>query len=158
MANTTYLKNEVEPYLRKWAARRIGVALEKCPVVVGQDSDGRDVRFEFDGVSPDGTVGVCISASTSYKTGQMRKFFMEATLLNRVSAFKRRIMVFTSRHMWEAFKNECDGLIDMKNIEPMFYTDLPKEMQVRIAEIYQQSAKEVGDKSGPGRKSRGKRK
>jgi hypothetical protein len=88
----------------------------------------------------------------------MRKFFMEATLLNRVSAFKRRIMVFTSRHMWEAFKNECDGLIDMKNIEPMFYTDLPKEMQVRIAEIYQQSAKEVGDKSGPGRKSRGKRK
>ena len=152
MANTSYLIKVVEPYLLNWTAQKIGIPLEKKKVVVGEDSEGRSVSYQFDGVSEDGEVGVCISASSSYKVGQMRKFFMEATLLNRVRRFKRRIMVFVNEGIWEGFKNQCDGMADLKNIEPMVCADLPDEMSAEIRKIYKESAAEVGDKSGPGKR------
>lgn len=157
MADTSYLRKVVEPYLLARVSERMGVPLAKKRVVVGHDSADRPVSFEFDGVAQDGTVGVCISASTSYKTGQMRKFFIEATLLNRVPYFRRRIMVFIEDHMWQSFKNQCDGLVDLKNIEPMIFTDLPQKMRARIDDIYAKSAREVGDKAGRGIRVPGRR-
>ena len=157
MANTSYLRKVVEPHLLEWTAQQIGTPLAEERVVVGHDSGGRPVSYKFDGVSDDGTVGVCISASMSYKTGQMRKFFLEATLLNRVQQFDRRIMVFIEEHMWDGFKNQCDGLVDLKNIEPMICNDLPEEMRAEIHRIYKESAKEVGDKSGRGTTVPGRR-
>jgi len=150
MANTTYLKKTVEPYLLEWTSKQISMPLVKKQVVVGKDSAGRPVSFEFDGMSEDGTVGVCISASTSYKTGQMRKFFMEAALLNRAPQFQRRIMVFVEPQMWESFRKQCDGLVDLGNIEALICTELPRQMRAGIAEVYAASAREVGDKSGRG--------
>ena len=157
MADTSYLKQVVEPHLRDWAAGKLGVSLASRKVVVGKNSEGAPVSFQFDGVSEDRTVGVCVSASTSYKPGQMRKFFMEATLLNRVPSFRRRVMVFISDHMWEAFKNQCDGLVDLRNIEPMICTDLPREMRAKISAVYAKAAREVGDKSGRGVRVPGRR-
>jgi hypothetical protein len=113
MANTSYLRKTVQPFLLKWTTQQIGVGLKPRKMVVGHAMDGSPVPFESDGVSDDGTVGVCISASTSYKVGQMRKSFMEATLLNRVVQFNRCIMVFVEKHVWEGFKNQCDGLVDL---------------------------------------------
>jgi len=124
---------------------------------VGNNSKGEPVHYEFDGVSEDGTIGVCVSASTSYKTGQMRKLFIDATLLNRCCRFKRRIMVFIEKHVWEGFKNQCDGLVDLNKIEPLICTDLPQDMRAKIAEIYKASAEEVGDRSGRGTKVPGRR-
>ncbi len=157
MANTSYLRKVVGPYLLEWTARQIGVHLAEKRVVVGYDSDESPVPYRFDGVSEDGTVGVCVTASTSYKVGQMRKLFLEATLLNRARQFNRRIMVFVEEHMWEGFKNQCDGLVDLKNIEPMICTVLPDEMRLKIHEIYAESAREVGDKSGRGVRTPGRR-
>ena len=150
MANTSYLKKVVEPHFLAWLSKRIGQALAPARVLVGRDSDNRPVRFAFDGVSKDGSIGVCISASCSYKTGQMRKYFMEASLLCRCPQFRRRIMVFTSPACWEGFKNQCDGLVDLCKIEPVICEDLSDDMRQKIKEIYLASAKEVGDKSGPG--------
>lgn len=158
MADTSYILKFVEPRMRDWVAQKIGTPLYKRKIAVGKNSDNREVRFEFDGVSEDGRVGVCISASSSYKPGQMRKFFMEATLLNRVHQFNRRIMVFIDQRMWDSFKNQCDGMIDLKNIEPMICNELPTDMRAKIGEIYKKSAAEVGDKSGPGMRIPGKRK
>jgi hypothetical protein len=157
MANTTYLKTIVEPFLVDWAARKIGVPLHPQRVVVGQDSGGRPVNFEFDGVSPDGTTGVCVSASSSYKVGQMRKYFMEAAVLNRCRQFTRRIMVFTNRGNWEGFVNQCDGLLELSRIEPLICDEVPEEMRARILEVYTKAAREVGDRSGPGRRVPAKR-
>ncbi|MCJ7543599.1 MAG: hypothetical protein MUP47_03370 [Phycisphaerae bacterium] len=157
MANTSYLRKVVEPFLLKWTAEKIGVPLESARVIVGRDSNDRPIRFAFDGVSEDGSVGVCISASSSYKTGQMRKYFMEATLLCRCPRFRRRIMVFTSSACWEGFKNQCDGLVDLCKIEAMICDDLSDEMRQKINEVYLESAKEVGDKAGPGLKIPGRR-
>jgi hypothetical protein len=148
MADTSYLKQVVEPFLLHWTSKHIGVALVKRTVPVGKADDGRIVPYEFDGVSPDGTVGVCISASSSYKTGQMRKFFMEATLLNRVPEFRRRIMVFTDDRMRLAFCNQCDGLADLTHIEFLSCTEMPSEMKERALKVCRKAADEVGDKSG----------
>jgi hypothetical protein len=87
----------------------------------------------------------------------MRKFFMEATLLNRVRRFKRRVMVFVERHVWDGFKNQCDGLIDLKKIEPLICTRLPREMRAGIGAVYEASAREVGDRSGRGIRIPGRR-
>jgi len=157
MADTSYLKKVVEPYLLRWASKRLKVRLKPTKVVVGKNSDGFPVSFEFDGVSEDGTVGVCVSASTSYKVGQERKFFMEATLLNRVRQFRRRVMVFIEGHVWESFKNRCDGLVKLSRIEPLICTRLPRAMRAKIDEIYKVSAQEVGNKAGPGVRVPGKR-
>ena len=157
MANTSYLRMVVHPYLLDWVSKRIGVPLGPAKVIVGYDGDGCPVRFGFDGVSDDETIGVCISASSSYKTGQMRVYFMEATLLNRCRQFRRRIMAFTGTASWEGFRNQCDGLVDLKNIEPLICDDLPEEMRLKIQEVYTESAKEVGDRSGPGVRIPGRR-
>lgn len=158
MADTSYIKKVVEPYLREWTSEQIGVPLRKEKIVVGYNTENQPVSFEFDGVSEDKKIGVCISASSSYKIGQMRKYFVDATLLNRVQSFKRRIMVFINNNSWKGFKNQCDGMIDLKNIESLICTELPEEMRKEIHKIYQKSAAEVGDKSGPGLKLPGRRK
>jgi len=151
MANTSYLKKEVEPVLVQWASEKLGVPLSKKRVVVGQNSQGEDVSFEFDGVSADGGIAVCVSASSSYKTGQMRKFFMEATLLNQVPQFRQRAMVFISENIRKGFKNQCDGLVDLGKIELLVCTDLREDMKVKIREIFRSAAKEVRAKRGPGK-------
>jgi hypothetical protein len=158
MADTSYLRRVVEPYLLYWAGDRLKTQLEPRREYIGKNSGGGLVHFAFDGVSQDGSVGVCISASRSYKTGQMRKLFLDATLLNRCPRFKRRVMVFVEKHVWEGFKNQCDGMVDLRRIEPLVCTDLPPGMRARIEQIYSASAKEVGDRSGRGTKTPGKRK
>jgi hypothetical protein len=157
MADTSYLRRVVEPYLVNWVSRRLGTTFTPGREFVGKSSNGERVHYAFDGVSEDGKIGVCVSASTSYKTGQMRKLFMDATLLNRCHRFKRRIMVFVEKHVWEGFKNQCDGLVDLNKIEPLICTNLPQDMRAKIAEIYKASADEVGDRSGRGTKVPGKR-
>ena len=159
MANTSYLTRDVEPYLRDWASARLGVKLSKQRIVVGRNQLGNPVSFEFDGVSCDQTIGVCISSSTSYKVGQARKYFMEATLLNRVPTFKRRVMLFIHPISPTNFARQFDGLIDMSSIELLVcpFSDIPPNMLEKIAEIYQLASKEVGDKSGPGVKMYGMR-
>jgi hypothetical protein len=157
MADTSYLRRVVEPYLVNWVSRRLGTTFTPGREFVGKSSNGERVHYAFDGVSEDGKIGVCVSASTSYKTGQMRKLFMDATLLNRCHRFKRRIMVFVEKHVWEGFKNQCDGLVDLNKIEPLICTDLPQDMRAKIAEIYKASADEVGDRSGRGTKVPGRR-
>jgi len=158
MADTSYLRRVVEPYLLNWASELLGAQLEPRRECVGENSDGKPVHFAFDGVSPDGSIGVCVSASTSYKTGQMRKLFRDATLLNRCPHFRRRIMVFVEKHVWEGFKNECDGLVDLCRIEPLICTELPSDMRTKIEQVYSSSAQEVGDRSGRGIRVPGKRK
>ena len=148
MANTSYLKGEVEEFLRNWTSKRIGVSLERRKVCVGKSNDGRDVHFEFDGVSDDGKIGLCISSSTSNKIGQMRKYFIDATALN-CAGFERRIMVFCEQRMWETFRKHYDGLLNLSRIEPMICKDIPPDMQKKIDIVVAEAKGEVGDKGRP---------
>ncbi len=145
MANTEYLKRVVEPYIVHWVSRNICITLKPEPIVVGKNSDGDDVPFTFDGVSADHTVGVLVSTSHTIKTGGYRKLYMDASLLNR-AGFRRKIMAFVSRDVWQNFKNRCDGLVDLAGIQPMFCEELTEEMRIQIATIQKDSKRVVGDK------------
>ena len=89
MADSTYLKNVVEPFIVQWVSRRIGVALQRQPFPVGPRTDGAPANFEFDGVSEDGQTGLLVSASHTVKPGGTRKLHVDASLLLR-AAFQRR--------------------------------------------------------------------
>jgi hypothetical protein len=58
LADSTYLKNVVEPFVVQWVSRRIGVTLQPRRFPVGPRTDGALVHFKFDGVSEDGQSGV----------------------------------------------------------------------------------------------------
>src|SRR5258708_6142803 len=116
MADSTYLKNAVEPFIVQWVSRRIGVAFQPRCVPVGPRTDGTLVHFEFDGVSDDGQIGLLVSSSHTVKAGGTRKLHVDASILLR-AAFERRIMAFVSEDVRLNFVNKCDGLLELSKIE-----------------------------------------
>ncbi len=150
MADSTYLKNIVEPFIVQWVSRRIGVALQPRRFPVGPRTDGSLVHFEFDGVSEDGRIGQLVSTSLTVKPGGTRKLHVDASILLR-AAFQRRIMAFVSDDVRRNFLNKCDGLLELSKIEMLVCDELPPEMQRGIARFQAEAKSEVGDKGKQGK-------
>jgi hypothetical protein len=144
MADSTYLKNVVEPFLVQWASRCIGKELRPRRFPVGLRADGTQVHFEFDGVSDDGQAGLLVSTSLTIKPGGTRKLHVDASILLR-AGFQRRFMAFISDDVRQNFLNRCDGLLELSKIEMLVCNELPPEMQSRIAEFQAGAKLEVGD-------------
>jgi hypothetical protein len=144
MADSSYLRQIVEPFVVQWVSRRIGVTLQTRRFPVGQRTDGKVVQFEFDGVSEDGQTGLLVSTSHTVKPGGTRKLHMDASILLR-TAFRHRLMAFVSEDVRLNFMNKCDGLLELSKIEMLVCNELI-EMQARIAEFQAEAKSEVGDK------------
>ena|SRR2546425_4558128 len=145
MADSTYLKKVVEPFIVQWVSRRIGVVLQPRLFPVGPRTDGTLVHFEFDGVSEDGRIGLLVSSSQSLKDGATRKLHVDASNILR-AGFQRRIMVFVSNSVRKNFLNKCDGLLELSKIEMLVCNELPPKMRAGIAEFQTAAKSEVGDK------------
>ncbi|MGO9585160.1 MAG: hypothetical protein ACLP2Y_02975 [Limisphaerales bacterium] len=145
MADSTDLKNIIEPFIVQWVSQRIGVALQSRRFPVGPRTDGAVVNFEFDGVSEDGQTGLLVSASHTVKPGGTRKLHVDASILLR-AGFQRRIMAFVSDDVRQNFLNKCDGLLELSKIEMLVCDKLPPEMQAAIANFQAEAKSEVGDK------------
>lgn len=145
MADSSYLKKQVEPFMVRWVSRRIGIPLEKRRVAVGKCMDGRLAHFEFDGVSEDGQVGLLVSASQTIKPGGTWKLHADASVLLR-TAFRRRMMAFISEDVRLNFVNKCDGLLPLRDMEMFVCDELPPEMSAAIACFQAQAKAEVGDR------------
>ena len=145
MANTTFLRNVVEPHIVAWLSDRLGIPLKHRQVSVGSRIDGSLVHFAFDGVSDDGEVGVLVSTSHTVKPGGTRKLHVDASVLLQ-APFTRRFMVFVNHDVKANFVNQCDGLLPLSNIEMHVCEDLPADMLAEIAKIQADSKSEVGDK------------
>lgn len=145
MADSSYLRRVVEPFIVQWVSRRIGVALQAQCSPVGPRTDGTVVQFEFDGVSEDGQTGLLVSTSHTVKPGGTRKLHVDASILLRTT-FRRRLMAFVSEDVRLNFLNKCDGLLELSKIEMLVCDKLPPEMQARIAEFQAEAKSEVGDK------------
>jgi hypothetical protein len=145
MANSTYLKKVVEPFVVEWVSKRIRRKLNPEQVVVGPRTDGTHVHFAFDGVSKDGQVGLLVSTSLTEKTGATHKLYMDASILLN-TRFQRRLMAFISDEVKENFLNRCDGLLPLKQIEMLVCNSLPGEMQREIAKFQVDAKSEVGHK------------
>ncbi len=145
MADSTYLKEVVQPFITRWVSERIGVTLKPRDVPVGPRADGSLVHFEFDGVSDDERTAVLVSTSLTVKPGGTRKLHVDASILLRAS-FQRRIMAFISNDVRLNFLNKCDGLLELAKIEMLVCNELPSEMQTSIARFQAEAKLEVGDK------------
>lgn len=145
MADSTYLKNVVEPFIVQWVSRRIGVALQPRRFPVGPRTDGTLVQFAFDGISKDGQTGLLVSTSHTVKPGGTRKLHVDASILLR-AGFQRRIMAFVSDDVRLNFLNKCDGLLELSKIEMLVCDELTPEMQSAIAKFQAEAKSEVGDK------------
>lgn len=144
MANSTYLKDVVEPHVVKWVSQRIGVTLTKKSIVVGPRTDGTPVQFEFDGVSADSKVGLLVSTTLSLKPGVLHKLHADASILLN-TAFSRRAMAFINDDVCVNFVNKCDGLLPLGRIEMLVCDKLPPEMLANIARFQAKAKAEVGD-------------
>lgn len=144
MADSTYLKNIVEPFVAGWVSQKIGVQLTRRRVPVGPRMDGTVVHFEFDGVSASGDVGLLVSSTQSVKPGAIRKLHMDASILLN-TAFHRRLMAFISDDVRLSFLNKCDGLLPLSQIEILVCDPLPPEIAAEVARFQAQAKTEVGD-------------
>ena len=144
MADSSYLKDVVEPFVAGWVSQRIGVPLTKRRIVGGPRTDGTPVRFEFDGVSEDDKVGLLVSTSLTVKPGGTRKLHVDASILLN-TAFDRRLMAFISEDVRLNFVNKCDGLLPLSRMEMFVCDELPPEMSAAIARFQAKAKAEVGD-------------
>lgn len=144
MADSSYLKQVVEPFVAKWVSRQVGVPLTKRRVKVGPRQDGTHVHFEFDGVSEDGQIGLLISTSQTVKPGGTRKLHVDASILLN-TPFSRRMMAFISDDIRLNFVNKCDGLLPLNRIEMLLCDEMSPEMTAAVAEFQATAKAEVGD-------------
>ena len=144
MADSTYLKQVVEPFVVAWVSEKIGVPLVRRRVPVGPRTDGTTVHFEFDGVSESGDVGLLVSTSQTVKPGGTRKLHMDASIL-LTAPFRRRLMAFISEGVRLNFLNKCDGLLPLREIELLVSDSLHADMRAEIARFQSEAKTEVGD-------------
>ena len=145
MADSTYLKNTIEPFIVDWVSKSIGVKLYPMRIAVGRRGDGTEVYFNFDGVSENGKVGLLVSSSQTVKSGANRKLYRDASILLR-APFKKRIMAFVNQDVARNFVNKCDGLLPLGDIEMLVCDCLPKHMTREIERFQSLARVEVGDK------------
>jgi hypothetical protein len=145
MADSTYLKNVVEPFVVAWVSQQIGMPLSRRRIVVGPRGDGTPVRFEFDGVSSGGDIGLLVSTTQTVKPGGTRKLHMDASILLSTS-FSRRLMAFISEDVRLNFVNKCDGLLPLRHIEMFVVDALPPEMSAMVSRFQSEAKAEVGDR------------
>jgi len=156
MADSTYLKTVVEPFVVGWLSEQLGVTLSPQQVAVGPRTDGTPVHFAFDGVSSDRKIGALVSTSLTIKPGAVRKLHVDASILLQ-TPFERRIMAFIDEDVRSNFLDKCDGLLPLARVEMIVCDCLPKEMLARIAEFQIAAKEEVGDKGRIWRQTGGKR-
>lgn len=144
MADSSYLKHVVEPFVVELVSQRISVPLTKGRVAVGPRTDGTPVHFEFDGVSEDGQVGLLVSTTLTVKPGGTRKLHVDASILLN-AAFTRRLMAFINEDVRLNFINKCDGLLPLGRIEMFVCDELPPEMSAAVARFQAEAKAEAGD-------------
>ena len=145
MADTSYITSVIEPAMIKYVSDKLSVTLRKRKVAVGKIENNYTIHFEVDGMSDDNEIACFASSSNSPKIGQIRKLFLDASVLIKIPA-KKRIMVFLEdgEDLWKTFYNSCHGLIDLSVIEPMF-ANIPEDLKIKLLEIRKKAKSEVGD-------------
>ncbi|MCL6447252.1 MAG: hypothetical protein K6U04_03725 [Armatimonadetes bacterium] len=141
MANTTYLRKNVEEYVRKELAREFGIAFK--PRLLTLITGG---KHEFDAVSDDGTIVASIktaggkTARGRVPSGKIKNAEAELYYLTLVSASKR-LLVFTSQEFYQIMSARLEGrLAPGLSLKLVL---LPRNMQEEIKRIQRVASNEV---------------
>jgi len=145
MADST-IQKEVE----KW------VITEGLKDKFGQAFAGKALSLEwggelqFNGVSSDGSIGVCVSTS-SYKTagqkggsGKTQKIKADTLYLLNAKALKRRVLAFTEMDMLTYFKGQqAKGRFPPASTVELIHIKLPKALADRLGAAKRIASSEV---------------
>jgi hypothetical protein len=147
MANTSYIKNEVEPWVRNWLSKQFpGQSFKSQQLALTNIAKCGPGSHEFDEVSEDGTIVAAIKGH-SYKTsggkppsGKYASLYQERYFLSLIKAHKK-LLIFTNEDMYTAFLNKSRGMV-ADGIELVF-CQLPEEMQRKVQKISEKASKEM---------------
>jgi hypothetical protein len=141
MANTSYLKNVVEPHIRTVLADRHGVAF--TAQFLELRSGG---RHEFDAVSSDGRVIASIKSASGLTSGRkkpsgkIKDCIAELYYLSLVDA-PERVLVLTTPAFYDIFAKDMLGKVaEGITIECI---PLPPDMQAEVDKVVKAASDEV---------------
>ena len=146
MANTTYLRNDVENCVRQELTKEFGVSFKPLdfPLVTGG-------RHEFDAVSEDGRIVGAIK-SASGKTaggrvpaGKIKDAEAELYYLTLVLA-PTRMLVLTNPEFYEIMSTRLRGRLAPGLTLKLVV--LPEEIQQRVTNVQKTASDEVSSKLG----------
>lgn len=147
MADTSYIKKEVEPWVRNWLSNQFPGHIFESRVLpltrITWDSPG---NHEFDAVSEDGRIVASIKGhSWKTRTGNlpMAKYaslYQELYFLSLAEADKR-FLILTNKELFDDFRNRSRGKI-ADGIELIFCL-LPEYLRLRMKKIIDQASREM---------------
>ena len=134
MADTSFIKSEVEQYVRDRLSERFeGVKFEKHPVPVKLSSG---CHHKFDAVSKGGGIVAAILSNRSKtrtgkeNTGAVRKALLDVALLNLVEGDVIKLMVFTDAGLRDLISKRAKKL-GTQQIE-MTFCELRPDLNERL--------------------------
>jgi hypothetical protein len=145
MANTSYLRYSVEPWVRERLAERYGQPFD--PKVVRLAPGG---SHEFDAVSGDGRIVASIKANSGLTSGGNHPTGKVATCLNEVYYLtlveaRERLLVLTNPAFYEIFVKTLAGKI-AAGVQ-IVLVPLPAEMQRQVDGVTLLASQEMSPSS-----------
>jgi len=141
VADTTYMKNEVEPWVRNWLAQQFpGHHFSKQPLELTTGG-----KHEFDAVSQDKSIVAGIKGH-SWKTrggnlpsGKYAQLYQELYFLSLVKAV-RKFLILTNEDMYKDFQDRSRGKV-AEGVKIIF-CQLPLDMREKVANIQARASRE----------------
>jgi len=141
MANTTYMKNQVEDWVRNWLDQQYpGSHFKKDTLKLTTGGN-----HEFDAVSQENSIIAGITGhSWKTKGGNLPSakydgLYRELYFLSLIRATKK-LLVLTNEDMYRDFVNRSKGKV-AQGIEISF-CQLPVEMRQKVAQVQQKASEE----------------
>jgi|SRR5882724_8739472 len=146
MANTTYLKETVERYVREWLSEKFGqpFSSEFLPL---KRVHGQANTHEFDAVSKDRKI-ICSIKTASWKTGggkrgsgKIQGAYAEIYFLDHVDA-DQKLLVLTDAEFYRNLKRNLQGRL-APGIN-LIDCELPEDLKKEVDKIRVTSRGELG--------------
>ena len=147
LADTTYIKRTVEPWVRDhWLKERYGQTFQSQVLPLTGIGEADPGQHEFDAVSEDSSIIAAIKGH-SFKTAggnlpsaKFASLYQELYFLSLVKA-KRRLLMFTNQEMYDDFVKRSKGKV-ADGIE-LVYCELPEPMRRQVTTIGRKASDEM---------------
>lgn len=138
MADTNFIKTEIEPVIGALLEERYGQPFKQESLPVGIKPDGTPRMHEFDAVSRDGTIVAGIKSSTGKTSGGRRpaakiaEAYKEIYFLCLVHT-GHKLLVLTDPDFYEILVPEFAGLLPPRSA--IIHLALPPDLQEKMDEL-----------------------
>lgn len=135
MADTNFIKKEIEPFIVDKLAGRYKQPFSKILLPIGIDSHGNPRQYEFDAVSEDRSIVAGIKSYTGKTSGGNRPaakisgVYKEIFFLSLVRS-EYKLLVLTDSEFFEIIKKEFNGILPERTA--IIHIPVPKELQKKL--------------------------